>query len=162
MRTALEVIMDVESELALHGYADPCTSLFRGCHLCFLPLHDPQHQPQPAVASVAPNAGSQPAAVSAAAESRLFQSTVDAVKIGAATQAALVDCQARRVALQVSPDVCAARWMPTTSTHDESVLHNESAKCWQHLATAAGSSNVDISCDIVCINSAGSAAAQLR
>ena len=113
MRTALEVIMDVESELALHGYADPCTSLFRGCHLCFLPLHDPQHDPhhppQPAVASDAPNAGSQPAAVCAAAESWLFQSTVDAVKIGAATQAALVDCQARRVALQVTPDVCPAR-----------------------------------------------------
>ncbi|DBA75732.1 TPA: hypothetical protein ACH3X1_010149 [Trebouxia sp. C0004] len=101
MRTALEVIMDVESELALHGYADPCTSLFRGCHLCFLPLHDPQHQPQPAIASDAPNAGGQPAAVTAAAESRLFQSTVDAMKIGAATQAALLDCQARRVALQV-------------------------------------------------------------
>lgn len=128
MRTALEVIMDVESELALHGYADPCTSLFRGCHLCFLPLHDPQHQPQPAVASDAPNAGGQPAAVSAAAESRLFQSTVDAVKTGAATQAALLDCQARRVALQVSPDVCLARRMPTSSTHDESVLHKEFAK----------------------------------
>ena len=146
MRTALEVIMDVESELALHGYADPCTSLFRGCHLCFLPLHapqhdpqhhpqhdyqhqpqhdpqhDPQHQPQPAIASDAPNAGSQPAAVNAAAESRLFQSTMDAVKIGAATQAALVDCQARRVALQVSPHVCPARQVPTNSTHDVSVL----------------------------------------
>ncbi|DBA86388.1 TPA: hypothetical protein ACH3X2_005613 [Trebouxia sp. C0005] len=101
MRTALEVIMDVESELALHGYADPCTSLFRGCHLCFLPLHDPQHQPHPAIASDAPNAGGQPAAGSAAAESRLFQSTVDAAKTSAATQAALLDCQARRVALQV-------------------------------------------------------------
>ncbi len=128
MRTALEVIMDVESELAMHGYADPCTSLFRGCHLCFLPLHDPQHHPQPAIASDSPNAGGQPAAVRAAAESRLFQSTVDAVKLGAATQAALVDCQARRVALQVTPDVCPARWMPTSSTHDVSVLDHESAK----------------------------------
>ncbi len=132
MRTALEVIMDVESELALHGYADPCTSLFRGCHLCFLPLHvpqhHPQHHPQPAIASEAPNAGSQPAAVSAAAESRLFQSTLDAVTIGAATQAALVDCQAKRVALQVTPDVCPARWTPTSSTQDESALHNESVK----------------------------------
>ena len=132
MRTALEVIMDVESELALHGYADPCTSLFRGCHLCFLPLHDPQHDPhhppQPAVASDAPNAGSQPAAVSAAAESRLFQSTVDAVKIGTATQAALVDCQARRVALQVSPYVSPACRMPTSSTQDESALHDDPLK----------------------------------
>ena len=34
--------MDVESELALHGYADPPTSLFRGCHICFLPLIKPQ------------------------------------------------------------------------------------------------------------------------
>ena len=127
MRTALEVIMDVESELALHGYADPCTSLFRGCHLCFLPLHDPQHQPHPAIASDAPNAGGQPAAGSAAAESRLFQSTVDAAKTSAATQAALLDCQARRVALQVSPDVCPARRM-LTSAHDESALHSQSAK----------------------------------
>lgn len=149
MRTALEVIMDVESELALHGYADPCTSLFRGCHLCFLPLHKPQHQPQPAIASDAPHA-SQPAAVSTAAGSRLFQSTVDAAKTVAVTQAALLDCHVRRVALQVRPHVCPARQMPTSSTPEESV-HDESAKCWQHLGTAAWSSGV-IRCQNQCFH----------
>lgn len=101
MRTPLEVIMDVESELALHGYADPSASLFRGCHLCFLPLHTPQ--PNPPNHPDAPTGITPPAAVSASAESRLFQSTVDVAKAAAATQQALLECQARRVSLQVSP-----------------------------------------------------------
>lgn len=101
MRTPLEVIMDVEAELALHGYADPSASLFRGCHLCFLPLHTPQ--PKPTDHPHAPTGITPSAAVSAGAESRLFQSTVDVAKAAAATQQALLECQARRVSLQVSP-----------------------------------------------------------
>jgi len=94
--------MDVESELALHGYADPSTSLFRGCHLCFLPLD----KPHTSLSSDAAASGSDAAAVSTSAGRRLFQSTVDVAKAAAATQEALLDCQAKRVSLQVGQCAC--------------------------------------------------------
>lgn len=84
MRTSLEVIMDVEAELALHGYAEPSASLFRGCQVCLLTL--PQSKP----VSMPPNTGN------------LFQSTLDATQAAAATREALQDCQGKRTALQVS------------------------------------------------------------
>ena len=98
MRTPLDVIMDVESELALHGYPDPSTSLFRGCHLCFLPLGRADALGKPANIS-------ECAAVNAA-ERRLFQSTSDVARAAAATQTALEACQARRVVLQVKAPDC--------------------------------------------------------
>ena len=90
MRTSLEVIMDVEAELAMHGYADQSTSLFRGCHICLLHL--------PKLQSSASD--STQAASSEAAGQRLFQSTQDIAKAAADTQQALLDCQARRLSLQ--------------------------------------------------------------
>ena len=83
MRTSLDVIMDVEAELALHGYADPSASLFRGCQVCLLTL--PQSTP-----SAPANTGN------------LFPCTLAAAQAAAATHEALQECQAKRVALQVS------------------------------------------------------------
>ena len=109
-RTALDVIMDVESELALHGYADPSTSLFRGCHLCFLPLTQPQHAANTAAAiaalthaASAEAASHTPAASGHAGSSKnqLFESALQAAARACATQEALMQCQAKRVALQV-------------------------------------------------------------
>lgn len=88
MRTPLEVIMDVEAELAMHGYADPSTSLFRGCNICLLPL--PKLQ----------STDSAGAASSDTAQQRLFQSTQDIAKAAAETEQALLECQARRLSLQ--------------------------------------------------------------
>lgn len=75
--------MDVEAELALHGYADPSASLFRGCQICILSVPK----------SEAPS--------SLATTDNLFQSTMDVAKAAAATQVALQECQLKRVALQV-------------------------------------------------------------
>lgn len=94
MRTPLEVIMDVEAELVLHGYSDPSASLFRGCHIC--PLV-PSALPPPS----APGTSDRPqAGGSSAPEQRLFQSTQELAKEAADTEQALRDCQAKRVSLQ--------------------------------------------------------------
>lgn len=86
--------MDVEAELALHGYSDPSASLFRGCHICLLP---PSALPPPS----APDTGDLPqAGGSSAPEQRLFHSTREIAKSAADTEQALQDCQAKRVSLQ--------------------------------------------------------------
>ena len=109
MRTPLDVIMDVESELALHGYADPSTSLFRGCHLCFLPLGraDALGKPANIIECAAVNAAGR----------RLFQSTSDVARAAAATQTALEACQARRVLLQVKAPDCVCAYHITMYGH---------------------------------------------
>lgn len=84
MRTPLDVIMDVEAELALQGLADPSASLFRGCIVCLLPL--PRKEPTAAASQ---------------ASGSLFQSTVEAMQAAAASQQALQECQAKRAALKV-------------------------------------------------------------
>ena len=94
MRTPLEVIMDVEAELALHGYPDPPASLFRGCHICLLP-------PSALQASPSERGNSTQAAAYSIPEARLFQSTRELAKSAADTELALVECQAKRVSLQV-------------------------------------------------------------
>ena len=85
MRTSLDVIMDVEAELALHGVADLSISLLRGCQVCLLT----RPQPKPASAPQPHNPGN------------LFQSTLDFAQAAAATQEALQECQVKRAALQV-------------------------------------------------------------
>ena len=85
MRTSLDVIMDVEAELALHKTADLSISLLRGCQLCLLTLPPPK-----------PTSTTQPLDTG-----NLFQSTLDFVWAAAATQRALQECQVKRAALQV-------------------------------------------------------------
>lgn len=97
MRTPLDVIIDVEAELALHGYSDPSASLFRGCHICLLPPSAllPPSTLQPSV----PDTSGSPQG-SSMSEQRLFQSTQDLARSAADTEQALRDCQAKRVSLQ--------------------------------------------------------------
>ena len=89
--------MDVEAELALHGYSDPSASLFRGCQICLLPpsalLTPPTLQPSAPERSGSPQGSSM-------SEHRLFQSTRELANSAADTEQALRDCQAKRVSLQ--------------------------------------------------------------
>ena len=100
MRTPLEVIMDVEAELALHGYSDPSASLFRGCHICLLPS-----SPLPPPSSLQPSAsqGTGSPQGSSVSEHRLFQTSWELAQVAADTEQALLECQARRVSLQACP-----------------------------------------------------------
>lgn len=90
--------MDVEAELALHGYSDPSASLFRGCQICLLPpsalLNPSTLQPSALERSDSPAGSSK-------SEQRLFQSTRELANLAADTEQALQDCQAKRVSLQV-------------------------------------------------------------
>lgn len=95
MRTQLEVIMDVEAELARHGYADPSASLFRGCHICLLP--------NPKLQAPVPEGDADPSQAGAGGSrsgQRLFQSTQALAKAAAETEQALLTCQAKRISLQ--------------------------------------------------------------
>lgn len=95
MRTQLDVIMDVEAELARHGYADPSASLFRGCHICLLP--------SPKLQTPVPEGDADPSQAEAGCSAlgqRLFQSTRALAKAAAETEQALLACQAKRMSLQ--------------------------------------------------------------
>ena len=95
VRTQLDIIMDVEAELARHGYADPSASLFRGCHICLLP-HSKLQSATPEGAGDPSQAG----VGSSGSGQRLFQSTQALAKAAAATEQALLACQAKRISLQ--------------------------------------------------------------
>lgn len=94
MRTQLDVIMDVEAELARHGYADPSASLFRGCHICFLPHPKLQASPSEGVDD------HHQAATASRSGQRLFQSTREVAKSAADAEQALLACQAKRTSLE--------------------------------------------------------------
>ncbi|KAK9803302.1 hypothetical protein WJX72_010348 [[Myrmecia] bisecta] len=86
-RNAMDVVMDMEAELARRHAIDPRDTLFRSCHVCILRLHDADL----ALHSRSPD-GSQP---------RLFEATLQVLEASAKMGLAVAESQASRLGHQI-------------------------------------------------------------